>query len=177
MNEELPEATIININILPNEYFSNTITIEEYVQENSHDIVQNHDINSIYIQNAIPCNNITLYSNNNKNFIYFTLTIGFLAFINMGINIIIFITKQIFLSLILLPMYAYSSWYTSPEKVNYYSLYYTLLLIIIAPKLLWLIFILDILSVTWTLLLTSFILDIISNIVLSFYFYKISENS
>ena len=102
MNEELPEATIININI-PNEYLSNIITIEEYIQENSqenlHDTVQQHqDINTIYIQNAIPCNNIATTLTSNKKIIYYTLTIGFLAFINLCINIITFISKRIFRS-------------------------------------------------------------------------------
>jgi len=183
MNEELPEATIININI-PNEYLSNIITIEEYIQENSqenlHDTVQQHpDINTIYIQNAIPCNNIatTLTSNNsNKKIIYYTLTIGFLAFINLCINIITFISKRIFISIIVIPIYAYSSWYTSPDTVNYYSLYNTFLSILIFPKLLSLILIVNILSITWTLLLISFVLDTISIIVLSCYFCKFSQN-
>ena len=88
-------------------------------------------------------------------------------FINIG---------SIYLCIILVPIYAYAAWQTNPEKVNYYSFYNTFLSTFLFPKLLWLIIILKNLSFAWTLLFTSLILDILTIIVLSFYFYKISEN-
>ena len=177
MSESLPEATIVNINI-PGEYLANTIVSEEYIQQNTQntqDNVQlNPDINTVYIQNAVPCNNLAIY--NNKQYIYYTLSIGFLSLCNMILNLIIFIVDRLYLSIILVPIYAYAAWQTNPEKVNYYSFYNTFLSIFLFPKLLWLIIILKNLSFSWTLLFISLILDILSIIVLSSYFYKISEN-
>ena len=118
------------------------------------------------------------YNNNRqyRQYIYYTLSIGLLSLCNMILNLIIFIVDRIYLCIILVPIYAYAAWQTNPEKVNYYSFYNTFLSTFLFPKLLWLIIILKNLSFAWTLLFTSLILDILTIIVLSFYFYKISEN-